>query len=258
MSWKHEPSTHDLYPYVPKMARISLPAIEVRSDAKGHPFPIQIAYQTQEFIQGALFYASFADLAAGETVSRPGGVEAVEARMKLGGLGADVTDQGWVLLGKYRAVFGSVVFQSVLITLCSHRDWYIRKLSRFILFARNELKSEPLPKAVLGTLGKPDRSSIKAQIEAICDASGFALSLADSEVRELVEMSLVRNLGLHNRWEVDEVYAQRTVTNSPAVGELRVVDAVELQRWHALLIKLLHQTAFNCSGSFHGAPEYTM
>ncbi len=240
------------------MPRIPLPEIEVRPDAKGHPFPIQIAYQTQEFIQGALFYASFADLAAGESVSRPGGIEAIEVRMKQGGLNADVADQGWILLQKYQAVFGSVVFQSVLITLCSHWDWYVRKLSRFILFARGELQREPLPKDVLATLRKPDRSTIKTQIEAICDASKFALPLEDSEILELVEMSLVRNLGLHNRWEVDEVYAQRTGANSSAVGELRVVGVLELQRWHALLIKLLHQTALNCSRRFHDAPEYAI
>ncbi len=115
------------------MPRIPLPEIEVRPDAKGHPFPIQIAYQTQEFIQGALFYASFADLAAGESVPRPGGVEAIEARMKQGGLNAGVADQGWVLLQKYQAVSGSVVFQSVLITLCTptHYPSYSQGLVSF-------------------------------------------------------------------------------------------------------------------------------
>jgi len=34
------------------MPKIRLPLISVKKDAEAHKFPIQIAYQTQEFIQG--------------------------------------------------------------------------------------------------------------------------------------------------------------------------------------------------------------
>lgn len=238
------------------MASIPLPIVEMRPDAAGHPFPIQIAYQTQEFIQGALFYASFADIAAGETIAQPGGVEKVESRMRQNGLNRDITEQGWVLLNKYQSVFGSVIFQSVLITFCSHWDWYIRKLSRFILDAREELQLEPLAKATQATLKNPDRNSIRAQVEAVCTASESNLPLSNSEMQELIEMSLVRNLGLHNRWEVDEKYFRNT--NTLPIGELRIIDVIELQRWHSLLIKLLQQTAINCSKSFNGATVFAI
>lgn len=240
------------------MPFIPLPPVRMRADAEIHPFPIQIAHQTQEFIQGALFYSTVADLAAGETVSRPGGVATVEELMKKSGLDTCVSDQGWALLQKYQAVFGGVVFQSVLITLCSHWDWYVRKLSGFILFALDDLKIEPLPKNVMTTLKKPDRGSIRIQLDAIDKATGLTLQLEESEFGDLAEMSLVRNLGLHNRWEIDERYVQHSGIASSALGELRVVNASELQRWHTLLIKLLHHTAFNCAHSFRDAPQYTM
>lgn len=240
------------------MPRIPLPSVTMRAGADAHPFPIQVALQTQEFIQGALFYSAFADLAAGETVARPGGVASVEKRMKESGLNAGVADQGWALLQKYQAVFGGVVSQSVLITLCSHWDWYVRKLCGFILFAREELRKGPLPNGITATLRKPDRSSIRIQLDAISEATGLTLLLEESEAGELAEMSQVRNLGLHNRWEIDELYVQRSGAESSALGELRVVNASELQRWHALLIKLVHQTAFNCARSFRDAPPYTV
>lgn len=154
--------------------------------------------------------------------------------------------------------FGSVVFQSVLITLCSHWDWYVRKLARFILFARDKLQQDPLPSGVLATLRKPDHSSIRRQLDAIGEAAGFPLPLEESEVGELAEMSQVRNLGLHNRWEIDELYAQRSGAKSSVLGELRVVDVSELQRWHSLLIRLVHKSAFNCATSFRDAPPYTI
>jgi hypothetical protein len=234
------------------------PSIKIRADAEGHPFPIQIAYQTQEFIQGALFYTTFLDLAADETVARPGGIATVEERMKKSGLNAGVTDQGWALLQKYQAVFGGVVSQSVLITLCSHWDWYVRKLSGFILFAREELTMDTIPQEVMKQLRQPDKCSIKTQLDAISKATGQQVSIEASDVGELAEMAQVRNLGLHNRWEIDERYVKLSGIDSSALGELRVVNTSELQRWHSLLIKLLHQTAFNCARSFRDAPPYTM
>ncbi len=42
-------------------------------------------------------------------------------------------------------------------------------------------------------------------------------------------MSLVRNLGLHNRWEVDSPYLAKTDRQGFEPGELRTVDVGELE-----------------------------
>ena len=52
-------------------------------------------------------------------------------------------------------------------------------------------------------------------------------------------MTLVRNLGLHNRWEVDEKYLQFSSTKGLGVGDLRLVEVEELHHWHAALVRLI-------------------
>jgi len=55
------------------MPKIRLPLISVKKDAEAHKFPIQIAYQTQEFIQGFIFYVSFIAVATGRIVETSAG-----------------------------------------------------------------------------------------------------------------------------------------------------------------------------------------
>lgn len=240
------------------MPRIPLPTATRTAEATAHSYPILIALQTQEFLQGALFYAAFADLAAGETVSRPGGVATVERRMAALGLSEGVSDQGWALIAKYKSVFEGVVFQSVLISLCSHWDWYVRRLMRFIAFSRRELAMSPLQKAVAKDLERADRLPIARQLEVIAKASGRDLQLTQGELDELLEMSLVRNLGLHNRWEADETYIERSLKPGIPLGDLRLVAVGELHHWHSLLMRLLHRSSLECAQAFKSAPEFAI
>ncbi len=235
------------------MPRIPLPPFHAEPGASGHPFPHQIACQAHEFIQAALFYAAFMDAAVGEMESRAGEFKAVEKRM---GLSVGEARREWALVQKYRANFGSVVFQSVIITLCSHWDWYVRKLSGFMLTSAMSVGPASMNKETRETLKKPDRKTIRTQLDTICNVLGASLQLDNSDVDALDEMWRVRNLGLHNRWEVDRKYQARAGNRSPALGELRVVDISELSHWRAVLTKVIRLTANGCSKFFHGAPAY--
>ena len=58
-----------------------------------------------------------------------------------------------------------------------------------------------------------------------------------------MEMSRVRNLGIHNRWEVDNVYLANTDNNGIwTLGEIRRVDQNEVLQWRIALDKLLLNT----------------
>jgi hypothetical protein len=70
-------------------------------------------------------------------------------------------------------------------------------------------------------------------------------------------MSLVRNLGLHNRWEIDAVYLKNTCNPlNWQVGEVRLVRASELLTWRNALDQLLMGTWSPIAQLYVGAPEY--
>lgn len=237
------------------MSKIPLPEIERNGDRGIHPYPIQIALQTQEFMQGVLWHAAFADIAAGEYVRLPNGVAKIEACMSQRGLEPMVSSEGWKILAKYQSIFGGVVFQTVLILLNSHWDWYVRRLSEFVAFARNFVESPPLSKKRLRDLARADYLPIDQQLSVICEAAGIELRLAVEDIDELVEMTLVRNLGLHNRWEVDARYVGRSNRATAHVGELRLVAADELRQWHALLVQVLNASALACAKRYTAVPD---
>jgi hypothetical protein len=85
---------------------------------------------------------------------------------------------------------------------------------------------------------------------------GITIPLLADERQELREMALVRNLGLHNRWEIDPQYLRETKRKGLQVGELRLVGIGELQSWHSLLIKLLSSSGLECAKRFNAAPDY--
>lgn len=76
------------------------------------------------------------------------------------------------------------------------------------------------------------------------------------EADELAEMTLVRNLVLHNRREVDVRYLKASKRTGFRERDLRLVEANELQRWHALLVKVLNQSALECAKRYHAVPSF--
>jgi hypothetical protein len=236
--------------------RIALPGMSRRENAQAHIFPLQISFQTLEFLQGMMFHASFADIAVGEFIKNHDGVNRIDQIMMSRGLSEQTITQAWKILGKYQSVFESYVFQSVVIGFKSHWDWYIRRLSEFIRFARQHCAGPTLLNQDEKKLQKAGRSPIGEQLSIIELATGISLGLEAAEKRELFEMTLMRNLGLHNRWEIDAHYIKQTDRTGLVEGHLRTIQQPELQKWYSLLTKLVSNTALECAKRFRDAPDF--
>ncbi len=69
-------------------------------------------------------------------------------------------------------------------------------------------------------------------------------------------MHLVRNLGLHNQWEVDETYLKNTKAKNFEVGNKRLIETPELEKWHSAFIDLVLETSSQLAVLYAGAPPY--
>ena len=148
-----------------------------RQDAKAHPFPYQIALQTLEYLQGAVFYFICADEAAGEFIRLPGSLDRLKAVLLKGGMQEWNWDSGWSYLDKYREIFRNAVFQNVLVVIRSYWDWYITKLAKFIVFAR-EAKGDALSekdRKRLLRINRPEILELGAELGSQCLVMAYIL-----------------------------------------------------------------------------------
>jgi hypothetical protein len=236
--------------------KIPLPKITKAPNAMAHPFPLQITFQTYEFINGMMFYAMVSDIASGKYVRLPKGLDKIEEEVLQGGLSKKAWDEGWEQLQKYMPVFEKSVFQSVVILARSHWDWYIRQLGGFVRFARKHVPSPLLDKQQQKSLDSVDRKEIKKQLSILEESCGVTFSIPNTVMSSVEEMSLVRNLGMHNRWEVDSFYLSKTSTTNLEVGDVRLFEITELQNWISSLTKLLNETSLPIAEKYVFAPDY--
>jgi len=236
--------------------KIPLPKVTNVGEPKAHPFPFQIGTQTLEFLQGTIFYVSFVDIAAGEFIRIPGAMEHMEARFLERLYNKETYDQAWEYLRKYQEIFVQTVYSNVLISFCSHWDWYIQRLSSFVEFARMYVSSPKLSKTEKKDFKRIGNIPFLFQIEILEKASGVMFSISQGIRDQLKEMTLVRNLGLHNRWEVDEKYLHLSDTKGLEIGDLRLIEIDELKCWHGGLISLITETAKCIAIRFVDAPDF--
>jgi hypothetical protein len=238
------------------MTKIPLPSVSKSSDSSAHAFPFQVGLQAQEFIQGTMYYVAFQDIAAGEFVRLHDGTGQVEALMLVHGLNKDASDQAWKILGKYLDVFKSSALQNVLISFCSHWDWYIRKISDFIQNTYFEVFHTALSNSDIKQLERADHLSLPDQIHLIERLCKIDLETTELELNTLREMSLVRNIGLHNRWEIDSKYLSKSITKDFQLGHLRKIEISELTIWHSLLINIINKSSIAIAKKFNGARDF--
>jgi len=236
--------------------KIPLPKVTAKFDAKAHPFPIQIAFQTQEFMQAAIFYAMFSDIAAGKFVRQTDGLTRVKDKLIAEGMTNQLWEDGWKYLEKYQEYFSQAIFREVLISLRSYWDWYIRKLGRFVNVNRSLVTEKPLSKNMEDKITKIGFKEINEQIELLQKSCAISITIDATTSDLLYEMSLVRNLGLHNRWEVDAYYLAKTQSTGWSLNEVRNFNVTELQMWHSALVETINQTSIPVSIKFVRFSEY--
>jgi len=222
--------------------RIPLPKVVMRKDAKAHPFPCQIALHTRELMQGAVFWFICADEAAGEFIRLPNGLNMLKANLLKASMKEEEWECGWNCLNKYKNLFQNVVFQNVLIVIRSYWDWYITKLVEFIIFTRENTDNTLMAKN-LKKLRRITHKEILEQISIVEQVCKLEFQVSEETKQRIKEMSLVRNLGLHNRWEVDQYYLDKTLEYKRwQTGDIRTFDSHELKLWHGSLINLISKT----------------
>jgi hypothetical protein len=236
--------------------RIPLPAVVREPNSKAHPYPFQIGLQTQHFIQGSLFYAMLADITAGEYVRTPGAIEQLKQKTTSEGLNPNEWERGWQLLEKYKSYFEMWVFQGVLVLMQSHWDWYIRRLGGFVSFGRKHVQCPPLNKKDERALKQIGFVAIRDQIEVLERSCGLQFEISAEAKLLLAEMAEVRNLGMHNRWEVDQRYSAKTQTQEWQIGDMRTFGALELQIWYKVLIEAILKTSVTIAQNFSTVPTY--
>lgn len=235
--------------------KISLPEMDTAALAGAHPYPLQIAKQTEAFIAASIWHVSFLDAAAGRYIRLPWGRWRVRRMFK-------VTDSAWKRgldsFLTYRQVFEKAVLQSVLISMKSHWDWLITKSAEFVLFARDHVPGPPLARKEISALQSIGHNRpISQQIALLSKATGMTLPLSRFTDDALREMILVRNLGIHNRWEVDHTYLNRSSNSANwELGELRIISIDELEQWERSLITLIRDVSFPIAFQYGAAPAY--
>lgn len=230
--------------------------VQKPGEAQAHTFPIQIGYQTLEVMQSSIFHSILMDLAAGQRVRQPNAIPALEVEILASGISADVLAQGWELLSKYGEIFEKFIFQNVLISIRSQWDWYIRNLGAFVLECLRAETGQSLSMATAKNLKNLGFKDLTSQISILCDAAGTQFTLGPSTELALVEMSLVRNLGLHNRWEIDDYYISKSSSLGFSLGDIRTFEVAELQIWHGALVQLVNATSLSIAKRFKDAASY--
>jgi len=236
--------------------KIELPSMSILPGVKtqAHQYPFQIGRQAAEFIQASVFMGAFSDEAVAGVVRLPGGPSRVELRL---GLDAASTAQAWRYLEKYEAVLSRHLFHNTLITIRSHWDWYISRLGLFVEFGRQHAASPELSSRKRQLLRKIGFRPIGEQTDIISEATGLSFGFEPATITLVEEMSRVRNLGVHNRWEVDDYYSTKhSSSRAWDIGELREFDADELMSWHQALLDMLNVTTVVVAKAYVAAPEF--
>lgn len=240
------------------MIKISLPNISIEKNNKAHSYPFQIAYQVQEFIQGAIFYAFLSDISSGIYFKQTNSIKELKEQFIAGGGDLSTWNRGWLILDRYKDIFKITVFQNVLVAINSHWDWYIRSLGDFVIFARNYVQSPFLSKKEESDLGRVGLLSICHQIATLEKSCGVGFGISGGELGSLKEMSLVRNLALYNRWEVDQKYLDSTSNKKRwNIGQLRLFDSSELGLWHQSLLGAIKKSWQPIAIKYVNAPSFS-
>ena len=224
-------------------------------EAGAHPYPLQIAKQTEAFIAASVWHVSFLDVAAGRYIRLPWGLWRVRRMFK-------VTDSAWQRglqsFLSHRQVFEKSVMQTIVVSLKSQWDWFVTKSGEFVIFAQTcESKHSLSSKKIIELKSIGQNKPIEQQIEILSRATGVDFLLPQSTKEAIQELTLVRNLGIHNRWEVDEKYLKRSINAANwEIGELRTVSVDEVELWEKSTLTLLRNVSFPMAFRYGSAPSY--
>jgi hypothetical protein len=219
-----------------------------------HLFPWKIALRAQRLLQGSLFYYIFVDTATGQYFRiTPNGEQKIKELLISYGWSEENYELSWSCFKDYLGEFSNPSHQNAIYDMISHWDWYISNLGKFIHFAESHISPY---RGVENSLLRINRLPFINQIELIEKSTDTKFSLDNYILTNIEEMHLVRNLGMHNEWEVDGDYLKHTKTTGWKIGQKRQFDINELEGWHSAFIKLITVISNDIAVLYAQTPDY--
>jgi hypothetical protein len=219
-----------------------------------HLYPLKIALRANRLIQGSLFYGVFVDTASGLYVRAiPEAEQRVKEELLKSGWNERTYEISWSCFVDYLNEFPNPIHQSALYSIISHWDWYVSNLGKFIDFAEKQVSpTKQTDKDLLRLNFRPFCN----QIKIIKHQTRISFEISTETMDLVEEMHLVRNLGMHNEWEVDGTYLKKTKTANWKIGEKRTLDIHEITNWHSAFLKLIDVLSSNISSNYAQVPVY--
>ena len=208
------------------------------SNPQKHLYPMKIALRAQRMIQGSMFYDVFMDTATGLYVRTVPNPERTIKDFLINNAGwrEDTYETSWGCFKDYVKEFQNPIYQHAIYSMVSHWDWFISNLGKFIDFAERSISPE---KQTDKDLLKLNFKPFIKQIEIVKRETGISLNIDENTLDLIEEMELVRNLGMHNEWEVDDIYLKKTKTSHFKSGNKRIFEISEITKWHFAYLQLI-------------------
>lgn len=225
------------------------------TNSEKHLYPMNIALRAQRLIQGSLFYDVFIDTATGQYLKVIPNAEGTVKDFLINNAGWSIEtyETSWSCFEEYLNEFQNPIFHHTVYSIISHWDWYVSNLGKFIDFAEKfTLPEKQTNKDLLKLNFKP----FVTQIEIIKSETGISLNIESDSLDLVEEMHLVRNLGMHNEWEVDDTYLRKTKTINLKLGDKRKFEITELTKWHSAFLQLIGILSFEIAIRYAQVPNY--
>jgi hypothetical protein len=237
---------------------IPLPNMTRLPGAKVHPYPFKIGLQATKLIQGSVFYSAFVDVAVGEFArAHPDDAyQRVENVFFKKGMSKESIDLSWKCLQDFKSLFPDPVFQYSLFSMVIHWDWFISKMGCFVNFARLHDNNPPISKKQTNNLQKLGMEKTDDQLLLLEAATGLKFKFENAKYDDFKEMLLVRNLGMHNEWEIDQFYMDRTKTTGWKLGQLRTFASPDLYKWQEALLNISQELVLEIAKRYVAVPDY--
>lgn len=225
------------------------------SNSLKHSYPLKIALRAQNLIQGSLFYDVFTDTATWLYAKNvPNAEQTIKNFLiKSAGWSEETYEISWGCFENLMKEYQSPIYHHTVYSIISHWDWYISNLGKFVEFAEKSTSPE---KQTNKELLKLNSKPFQRQIEIIKNQTEIILNIDDDTLNLVEEMHLVRNLGMHNEWEVDDTYLKLSKTKKYKLGDKRIIEKSEITEWHYAFIQLINAISSEIAVRYGKVPDY--
>jgi len=204
-----------------------------------HPHPIKVGLQTDLFIRASFDY----EVTLGYIRAEFTKAEGAEERIRQLWLNRSWPDELWEHSKKAQLYcqhfLRNLLKQNSIISAVGHWDWFLRRQSEFVLWALETEAQSGVDDKIRRLASHIDQGSLRDQIGNLSQLTGCSFHIEETDLRHLDELGLLRNIGSHNRWEVDQKYLQRTKTRPESggwrIGQYRTYSDQEWLVWQTAL-----------------------